>query len=105
MDELVIQDVLTWFLEQNILQLRQIKICGSRNNGRLKDREYARDTLRGRVFYFSFGREDGGYFYWENIFQYLTHFIPGTSVGIAIRKDRKGISFLKGERDELMGFA
>lgn len=61
---------------------------------------------QGKSFRFSFGREDSGYFYCENISQYLTHFMPGTSVGIAIRKDRKGISFLKGERrDKLMGFA
>lgn len=42
MEELVIQDAWTCCPGTNILQLRQIKICVSRNNGRGKDREDAR---------------------------------------------------------------
>lgn len=92
MDELVIQDALTWFLEQNILQLRQIKICRSRNNGRLKDREYARDTLRGRVFAFHLVGRTVGIFIGK-IFLNILHILCQEQV-LALQSERIERAFL-----------
>lgn len=54
----------------------------------------------GEMFDLSSGREDAGYFYSKNIPQHLIHCMIGTNAGLTIRKETKGISFIKGERRE-----
>lgn len=85
--------------------MRQVKICGPRNNGRLKgQRKKNAEMHSGEMFGLSTGREDGGHFYSQNIPQHLIHCMTGTNAGLTIRKDTEGISFIKGEgREQLWG--